>query len=247
MRALLRMFMTAMLLLAVAGCGKGSQAVQPAAGVDPPPPPPPSGSEPRMVLRNIGVTIAPYDSETGRAGDFLFLRGLPKPLGEFGQIAYTPDHQPKALPHFTYAVAESTHVLAAISGRVLWAELQQPMGDYEVLIAPSAGSKWWVSYDHVHMLRFAPGDSVRSGDVIANAWPQGGGQAWFEFMVGHDPTGSAHYAYCPWVLFDSASRDAARAQVAQLAREWEAFKGDESAYDESAWTCEACLADSLDN
>jgi hypothetical protein len=173
---------------------------------------------PRLV--DLGVTFAPYDPATGRAGTFdLSLPLTVGPVGPFGRVVSDQNGNPKSLPEFDYFVPAGTVVRAPFDGVVSWIDHQPASDDYEVLVARSKTSPWWFDYDHLSKVLVDSGATVRAGDPVGIVKTIGTQQpiGFVELMVGNYKTETV---YCPLALADPARADSLTAVVSRLLADW---------------------------
>lgn len=217
------LFCVALCLLAA--CGGGGD------GVSPGDPSAPNGSSPDTIplrLLGLGVTFAPYDPATGRAGDFDFRMPMPgAPLGAFGRRVSDPQGNSKSLPTYDYTLPPGTVVRAPADGVVQWVRWQEDSRDYEVQVRRSKNATWWYDFDHLSQVTVDSGASVRTGDPIGTVqtYSYNDGQrvvtyGFVELMVVNDAT---NLAYCPVERAYASVSDSLRNAVEQLAADWEAL------------------------
>jgi murein DD-endopeptidase MepM/ murein hydrolase activator NlpD len=234
----------ALLLLSVAACDASlptdeqSQSTPDTPGTQ-------SGAKPdtaRPVLANLGVRFAPYDPQTGRAGDFDFTaaKGMQKIMREFGAPVIAQDGSTKHLPELDYFLPGGYPIVAIIDGVVSWVQ-KQGENDYELLLQPSAKNPWWVSYDHVRDVRVTAGQQVKVGDTLAIASGDDK-HGFFELMVGSYADTAA---VCPLTMVAPEKRAVAEASIARLMKDWEEFKGDPTIWDEATMTRPGCNLDRM--
>jgi hypothetical protein len=181
-----------------------------------------------LRLVGLGVTFAPYDSATGRAGDFDFrmtLRG--GPLGAFGRRVTDPQGNWKSLPSYDYTLPPGTVVRAPADGVVQFVQWQSDSRDYEVLVRRSANATWWYDLDHLAQVLVDSGAQVRAGQPIGTAQtfsyndgPRVVTYGFVELMVGNDAT---NLAYCPVDRADALVADSLRRAVERLGADWRAL------------------------
>ena len=214
----------------VTACGGSGDAVSPGD----PSTQTPNGPSPAvrdttpLRLVGLGVTFAPYDSATGRAGDFDFrmtLRG--GPLGAFGRRVTDPQGNWKSLPSYDYTLPVGTVVRAPADGVVQFVQYQEGSRDYEVLVRRSRNATWWYDLDHLSTVSVDSGATVRAGQVIGTAQtfsyndgPRVVTYGFVELMVGNDAT---NLAYCPVDRADPAVADSLQRAVSQLGTDWRAL------------------------
>jgi len=141
-----------LLLTALAGaCGNGSGDGNGGA------------SDPAPIFTFTSVDLSgPYNPATMRFGDVLFQAPVLIPFGEdLGGGNLSP-----AIEYFTVPGAP---VRACSAGVVTAVAFNMGQGDFEVRIAPFAGSKWLVIYDHVLNVAVAEGQNVAAGMALGDA------------------------------------------------------------------------------
>ena len=231
--SLLRIFLV--LDLVLVACGASS--------LSPNDDPIPTGPE-MPVLENLGVAFAPYDPATGRAGAFRFDPSLEKVFLEFGAVVRDPQGRSKVLPTFEYIVAPDVAVLAVADGIVTGVRFQPETDDVEIWIRRTSTSPILVVQDHIRDPTVRVGDRVEAGQRLGRPGPWGEGFGRTEIMVVDEER-----AYAPFAFFLPSASKAYQKRVSRLMREWEAFKGDPTLYDEARMSrfYAGCLARSYAN
>lgn len=160
----------------------------------PTPPPTPAGSIP-AVIQSWGISVAPYDSTTKRAGD-MYVGSIPfpsdsvmqAPIEYYGAGPRRPSDPPGYVdPQMTFFVPQGTKVRAVVSGTVCSVKYLNTgySDDYSIGLGVSVngqpacqvdpmsgqGSGTIATWEHEHVM--APlvkvGDKVAAGQVIATA------------------------------------------------------------------------------
>lgn len=180
------------------------------------------------ILKNLLVEIAPYDPETGMAGDFDFVTGSSsnKLYYEFGAVVTGHDGE-KVLPTFEFRVKAASKVLSPINGQVNRLAYQDETDDYEIILASGPHSDIFVVVDHVKSVRVSEGNNVTAGMPIGVVGNFSGGLGRVELMVA-----DSDRSYCPFAYFDPELLVQYRAKLAKLMEDWESFKADESIYNQ---------------
>jgi hypothetical protein len=192
------------------------------------------------VLRNLVVAFAAYNAVTGKAGDFIFNAAQGKVFDEFGAVVPDFDGNPTTLPTFEYKVDPDAQVVSPIDGIVSQVDYQEETEDFSIILLPEAGSEWMVNIDHVKNVAIAVGELVTAGQTVGipGTWDETYGRV--ELMV---VKGSTYY--CPFDVFDASLKDEYENKVTQLMNDWEAFKGDDSIYDQAAMVSPGCTSSTL--
>lgn len=190
------------------------------------------------VLKNLGVSFGPWDNDTNRAGDFIFLESENKVFLEFGAEVIGEGMVPKILSTFEYRIAPETNITAISNGIVVEIRFQDYTQDNEILLKPFKNSEWLIGLDHVKNLTISEGDTVEAGEIIGKpgTWSETLGR--FEIMIYHIPSGKA---YAPFKYFDSELSDEFQDKVWQFMADWEEFKNDTTIYDQDAMIYAGCL------
>jgi hypothetical protein len=203
---------------------------------------PASAAPGAFVIRNLGVRFGALDPATNRAGDFLFLPGQDKVFLEFGARVRDASGGVKELPTFEYRIVPEARVTAVAEGRVVRFVFQEDTRDYEFTVRSLEDPDFEVGYDHVLEPRVRLDSEVAAGDTLGRPGNWDGRLGRFEIMVNR---ASDRRSYCPFAFYDPAGADAARGLVVRLMREWEAFKGDTTVYDEAAQDGSGCRMESM--
>lgn len=211
--------------------------------------------EMKPVLKNLGINIQPWDRQTNRAGDLVFLKNLLfndgfinnekvfLGFGEFDHIINNPD---KSVEYWWF-LSPGTKVRAAVDG-VVGIGFIEHTKDWGVSIAKGwttygapIGSKWIVSFEHLVNLEVKDGDIVKAGDILGESSPRkfsGEDLGFVELAVW---TGGNHiYKYCPFEFLDESLKPIYEEKINQLAKDWEEFIG-KDVYKQEDWVAPGCL------
>lgn len=150
------------------------------------------------------------------------------------------------LPHPTYILQPGTEILSITDGKVEDISYQKDHDDYSLLVSPS-NSSWKIDYDHVTNIRVSKGDSVVSGQVLAES-PRATGSlgeynlGFMEIMVFQDsgPHGN-NPTVCFFNFLDDSVKTELHAKIYEFVSEWEEFKGDSDIYNEELWESPGCI------
>jgi murein DD-endopeptidase MepM/ murein hydrolase activator NlpD len=202
------------------------------------------------VLRRHPLDLAPYDPATGRAGDVVFQQPVQfdRIFTQFGFVipaSSSATGSDKPNPQPAYLAPMGTLVHSLVDGVVdqvasLWSTAT--LGDVSVMVKPDGlpdGCYVVIETEHVTNPRVAAGDRVTAGEVIAEVSPlnsqSSGGLGVVELGI-LTGAGNGHPLHvCPYKYF---APDVAATQLAALQRlmsDWEAYMGNPSLWDESAW------------
>ncbi|GEM_PF-1025146 len=207
-------------------------------------PPTYTDEKPTFAIYNLGVTFAPFNAATKRAGDFIFNTSYGKVFYEFAAVVSAGGGTTKELPTFEYKIRKDASVFAVADGKVLFKTYQQDTQDYEMLVQSIYDEDWAVCYDHVKNPRFAVNDIVATGDTLGSPGTWDANLGRFEISVNNIKTSTS---YCPFCYFDEATSALYQAKVAQHIAEIEAFLGNASLYDEAHHIYPGCRKESMNN
>ncbi len=197
-----------------------------------------------FVIENLGVRFGPWDRDTNRSGDFLFLdiANVTKIVGEFGQAVLDPNWNIKYLPTMDFIIDENAPIFAIAEGQVERVHYQEGSEDYEIGIRSLNDPDYDVGYDHLVNIQVDSGQTVVPGDTIGYPRPLFCGLGSFEIMVSSWET---KLSYCPFCCFNPDKIEEYQNKLLQLIEDWETFKGDTTLYDESAFVLPGCLMESM--
>ncbi len=198
----------------------------------------------KFAIYNLGVTFAPFNPATKRAGDFIFKKSYGKVFYEFAAVVNAGGGKTKELPTFEYKIRKDASVFAIADGKVLFKTYQQDTQDYEMLVQSTYDTDWGVCYDHVKNPRFEVNDFITTGDTLGNPGTWDATLGRFEISVNNIKTATS---YCPFCLFDEATTLVYQAKVAQHISEIEAFLGNTALYDEASHVYPGCIKESMKN
>src|SRR3989338_3062473 len=133
-------------------------------------------NKPPLKLKTIGVNLGHYDSDTNRAGDFVFTKAdmtigqIFSPYGFVISGSVTDTGQDKVSPQVEFRVPMGTKVRSLVDGVVV-AVPELYSGDYSVHVAASEDGQWRYETEHVINVRVKVGDRVTAGQIIAEVSP----------------------------------------------------------------------------
>lgn len=203
-----------------------SPVASPTLSSTPSPTPKVKGSPP--VLKNLGITFAAYDSISGRAGSFDFLKLQRKPFVDFGDNGSEPT--------FTYLTAEDAEVTAVADGYVYKIEYQAQYSDYSIVASTEKNIlDWSIDYDHIINPTVAIGDKITAGQklgIVGSHSDIGIGRVEIQVFGGDGSSAS----YCPFVYFDSSTVDSYKAKLQKLMDDYEAYMFNTNIYNPNDYT-----------
>lgn len=200
---------------------------------------------PPLLIKNLPVNLAPYDSATGMAGDFKFTKQKLQfdiLYSDFGfYIPASPDQPSKNNPQPTFIVPLGTKVHSLVDGYVVaigkvWS------GDYSIGVAENAQSQYIYETEHVINPVVKVGDKVKAGDVIAEVSdfdtgnPSGFGTVEMGILKGGNPP--RHL--CPFLYLDPSVKDKILSDIETLHNDWNTYMG-KTIYNASDYKAPGCL------
>lgn len=209
----------------------------------------PTNDEPPLLLKSIGVDIGYYDTNTGKAGDFLFTKQklqFNRLFMGFGFVIpsdMSSSGKDKTNPQPTFIVPLGTQVRSLVDGVVvatptLWS------GDFSIQVTDNGKmEKWIYETEHIIEPKVKVGDKVTAGQIVGevsnfnNGAPAGFGTVEIGILKGGNPP---HHV-CPFNYLDPSTKDETLAKIRALYRSWENFIGDTMLYDEKKEEVPGCL------
>lgn len=196
-------------------------------------------NKPDLLIKHLGLNLAPYDPATGMAGDIKFIKsklgGTDRPLSEFGYVipgANTSTRQDKPNPQPTFSAPLGTKVRAIVDGVVVRIE---PLysNDVSIMVASSMESNWIYELEHVINPTVKVGDRVKAGDIVAEVSPHdsqhypGIGLVEIGILHGSDDGGPPEHV-CPFQYLDPTVKDDLHQRIRDLQTAWETYRGDQT-------------------
>jgi len=194
------------------------------------------------LLCTICVDFGPYNSETNRAGAFVFRPNYEKVFLEFDKDVIS-DHQGnlKDNPAFEYLVASDADIVSPVDATVVSVTFQENTQDYEIHLAPIDVNDMWIAIDHVKNPTVAENDVVTTGQLLRNpgTWDDINGVGRIEIQIILTMEGES---VCPFLFlyFDPATKALYESKVSQLIDDWETYKGDSQIYSEEDFPITGC-------
>jgi len=194
-------------------------------------------TKPDLLIKHLGLTIAPYNPATGMAGDLKFIKtklgGTDRPLSEFGYIipgANTSTGLDKPNPQPTFSAPLGTKVRSIVDGEVVRIETLYS-NDVSIMVASSKDSPWIYELEHVINPMVKVGDRVKAGDIVAEVSTHDSqhypGIGIVEIGILHGQNnGRPPEHICPFQYLDPSVKDTLLQQIRDLQTSWEAYRGD---------------------
>lgn len=194
-------------------------------------------SKPDLLIKHLGLNIAPYNPATGMAGDLKFIKsklgGTDRPLSEFGYIipgANTSTGRDKPNPQPTFSAPLGTKVHSIVDGEVVRIETLYS-NDVSIMVASSKESPWIYELEHVINPTVKVGDRVKAGDIVAEVSTHDSqhypGIGIVEIGILHGQNnGRPPEHVCPFQYLDPSVKDTLHQQIRDLQASWEAYRGD---------------------
>lgn len=205
----------------------------------------------RPVLKNMGITIEPWNKQTNLAGDLIFSKKL---LFDDGRVSNDKvfidfGHKEKYRPddigsiEYWFYVPLKTKVRAPIDGTVEVAFFNHTK-DWGVNIRTD-NSEWIVSFEHLVNLIVKEGDTIKAGDIVGEATPRTTFKneiAMVELAVWTG--GKGIVKYCPFNYLDESLKPVYKEKFEKVANDWETFIG-RDVYQQEKWVAPGCLVENI--
>lgn len=222
--------------LNLSSCSKGAQSPD---FVPPPSPPtlPPVDTQP-PIIKHLGVNFGDYDPSTHKAGDFVFNDGVEagstgKKMVEFGGLfkwGACPGQCGISF-HMIYRLPKYSPVYSPIDGIITGIEYDTNWEDYGLTIATTTNSEYFINIDHMLNLTVSIGDRVEAGDLVGEV---------SDSVLEIDLSNDNGNTYCMFDFFDPSTKSVWTQKVIKHMQDWEAYRGDNSIYDESSMVEPGC-------
>src|SRR3989344_6842345 len=192
--------------------------------------------ERKPVLKNLGITIEPWDKITMRAGDFLFENKNYVDNKIFTEFAYeiVNEKGEKLLPEIGFNVPVGPKVVSPIDGFIIDVTFYEPSQDYLVSMKTDESSSWIVGFEHIYNLRVKIGDKIWAGQELAEVSPSYGKTEFGNVEINVWIGGQNIIKYCPFEFLDDSIKPLYKEKIHQLARDWEEFIG-KNVYSQERW------------
>lgn len=206
-----------------------------------------STDEPPLLLKSIGVNLDYYDPNSGKAGDFMFIKEklqFNRLFMEYGFFIPASSASPeKKNPQPTFILPLGTPVRSLVDGVVvnmptLWS------GDISIQVTATGNMEKWVyETEHVINPKVKVGDKVKAGQVIAevgsfgNEDPEGYGAVEIGILKG----GQTPEHVCPFAYLDPLIKEEMFAKIKAFYKSWEDYRNDTTLYNEEATQVPGCL------
>lgn len=214
-----------------------------------------TADEPPLRLKSIGFELGAYDPSTSRAGDLVFTKerlNFKRLWMDYGFTipgSQSAGRQDKRNPQPTFIVPLGTKVRALVDGVVLDVP-KLYSNDYSVMIGTGdPQSPWRYELEHVVNPTVKAGDTVKAGQVVAEAAnfgnhaPAGFGV----FEIGILKGGNPPQHICPFAYLDPSIKEDTLEKIRSVYTAWEDFVGDPTLYNEATMPVPGCeLLDPID-
>lgn len=203
------------------------------------------------ILKNLGVTIEPWNKQTNLAGDLLFSKKLLFDDGHVSNDKVFIDfgHKEKYRPNdigsieYWFYVPLKTKVRAPIDGIVEVAFFNHTK-DWGVNIRTD-NTEWFASFEHLVNLIVKNGDIIKAGDIVGEAAPRTTFKneiAMVELAVWTG--GKGIVKYCPFNYLDESLKPMYKEKLENVANDWETFIG-RDVYQQDKWVAPGCLVENI--
>lgn len=199
-----------------------------------------SDDEPPLLLKSIGVNLDYYDSQTKKAGDFLFTKKdlqFDRPFMGYGFVIpsnISSTGQSKANPQPTFILPLGTKVRSLVDGVVANVP-KLYSGDYSIQVSANGKvEKWLYETEHVINPLVKVGDQVKAGQEIAEVSDYDRNLDGFGIVeIGILKGGNPPQHICPFAYLDPSTKEETFKKLKAFYKSWEEYIGDTTLYDEN--------------
>lgn len=203
-----------------------------------------------VKIKSLGINLDYYDPTTGTAGDIVFPKDkFPEGAMQtvFSEYGYevpgnsASNGQSRLNPQPTFIVPLGTKVRSLIDGTVISVP-KLYSNDYSIHVQ-GQGSDLIFETEHVMNVTVKTGDKVTAGQVIAEVSDydaknyNGLGLVEIGILKGGNPPQHV----CLFDYLDDSIKEDTLKKITALKKSWEDFRGEPSAYDESAVVIPGCV------
>ena len=201
-----------------------------------------------ILIKNLPVNFAPYDPTTNMAGDFKFTKQklqFDRLLMDYGfYIPASPDKKAKNNPQPAFIVPLGTKVMSIVDGVVV--DIPKLYSDdFSVMVARSNNDgELSFETEHVKNVVVKVGDTVKAGDIIAEAsdynsqWTPGFGLVEIGILKGGNPP----HHLCPYLFLDPSAKENIFASLKTFYSDWNTYTG-KTLYNLSDYKTIGCLVE----
>jgi hypothetical protein len=209
-----------------------------------------SNNSDEILIKHIGIDLAPYDPETKTVGDMVFTEEM---LGEYDMPYFDYGFQVEASsaaparknPQPTFIVPLGTKVHSLVDGVVVSIP-KLYSDDYSVHVGATKDSSTVVETEHIINVTVKVGDTVKAGDVLGEVSDYDAhnyaGMGLYEIgiLIGGNPP--SHI--CPFLYLDDSIKDNVNESLRSLYKAWNEYRGKE-VYDENIEVPGCIFTDSI--
>jgi biotin carboxyl carrier protein len=207
-----------------------------------------NSKEPDLKLKSIGINLDYYNSTTNHAGDLVFTKtGIEQGgnilFSNFGELSKASSARAGGMPNPqpTFIVPLGTKIRSLVDGVVVRVE-KLYSDDYTIQVASSTKSNWIYEIEHVMNQTVKVGDTVKGGQVIAEASTHDSqyhpGFGIYETGILHAGNPPEHV--CLFNYLDDSIKEDTFAKLRGLFKSWEAYMGNSDLYDEAKMVVPGC-------
>lgn len=193
---------------------------------------------PDNYLQNLSMDFGPYDSQTGKAGAFVFRFNYDKVFLEFGRNVIS-DHlgNLKDNPAFEYLVDIDADIVSPVNAVVFNLIHQEDTDDYEIHLVPVDVNGVWLNIDHIKYPTVGINEQVTVGQVLGKpgTWDDEVGRVELQLILS-----SEGESVCPFLYFNPDTKALYESMVTQLINDWETFQSDSELYQEENFVFPGC-------
>ena len=204
-------------------------------------------SKPPLAIKHVGINLGDYNPATNKAGDLVFTKDGLESYGnllffDYGAVAEANSAAQRRLnPQPTFIVPLGTKIHSLVDGVVVNVP-KLYSNDYSIQVGVSAKSPWLYETEHVINPTVKVGDTVKAGQVIAEASTHDSqyhpGFGLYEIGILH--AGNPPQHVCPFNYLDKSIKNHVFKKLTNFYAAWETYQGDMTLYDESKHVVPGC-------
>src|SRR3989344_2367719 len=204
-------------------------------------------------IEHIGIQLDFYDPLTNKAGDIKFHTFMypwnsevynSKIFYDYGEVSPGEDGTIELEPQPVYIAPLGTKVRAITSGVVL--DIRKIYsGDYTIMVIKPEYPGWIYEHEHVINPTVNIGDTVTSGQVLAevsnyNQWLRNDGYGVLDIGILSSVNGKPLH-HCPYQYLDESVKQFYFERIRALYTSWEEYTGNSSLYNEEEHAIPGCI------
>lgn len=212
-------------------------------------PEPGDPNAPPLKIKHIGITLKDFDPATNTMGDLVFTKDGLASYGnllifDYGAVAEANSAAQRRLnPQPTFIIPLGTKIHSLVDGVVVNVP-KLYSNDYSIQVGVDKESQWLYETEHVINPTVKVGDTVKAGQVIAEASTHDSqyhpGFGLYEIGILHAGTTGPPQHVCPFKYLDDSIKQDIYSKLTNYYAAWEAYQGNNTLYDESKHVVPGC-------